>query len=173
MMNDVDAHDCALPAGADVDATVVRRMTGRRREPYRVVQLKIVLDQKRLARRNHRLAIETPHIAVRVLAPAGRLFPCCVFALVKHVFRFRESRHPSHIAKRCVPSAVVEVWLGTEDVINVLETNPGRVEAVEPWLFGEIEWRWIALVLPRTGIDQNRMPGGAHDYVLIGDDQSP
>src|SRR5207248_905761 len=124
-------------------------MTRGRREPDRIVQLEIVLDQKRLSRRDHRLAVEPPHIARRVLAAPGRVFPGRILTFVKHVFGLREGGYPTSIAQQRVPPAVVDVQVSAKDVIDVLKPEGGRAETIEPWLLGKIERGRIPLVLAR------------------------
>ena len=59
------------PPDLDVDAAMAGRVPGRRRQPDRVVQRVVVIDQQRLAGRDDRLAVEAPDIAGRLLAVAS------------------------------------------------------------------------------------------------------
>src|SRR5262249_5111155 len=89
--------DRVLPARADIDAAMARRMPWRRRQPERVVEREIVVDQQSLAGRDHRLAIKSPDIAAAAgagLAALGRILPGGVFAFVEYVFCLRKRRHP-------------------------------------------------------------------------------
>src|SRR5205807_10027656 len=113
--------------------------------PCSIIQLEIIIHQKRLARRDYGLAVESPDIARRILAAFGRLFPGGVFAFVKNVFRVRKGRHPPPIAQQRIPSAVVDVQVSAKYVVDVLEAKTGRMKPVKPRLLWEIERGWIAL----------------------------
>ena len=80
-----------LSARADIDAAMARRMARGRREPHRIVEREVVVDQQRLAGRHHRLAVEAPHIAAAagaIFAAFGRLLPCGYSPLSNTYFAF-------------------------------------------------------------------------------------
>src|SRR5262249_40783623 len=79
-----------------------------------------------------------------IVAGPGRLLPGAVFALVKDVFRLREGRHPAPVAQLRVPAGMVDVQVGAEHVVDVLEPQAGGVEAVEPGLLRKVHWRRMA-----------------------------
>src|SRR5690242_685479 len=63
VMHEVANDHRMLSARADIDAAMARRMPGRRRQPERVVERKIVVNKERLTGRDHRLAVEAPDVA--------------------------------------------------------------------------------------------------------------
>jgi hypothetical protein len=54
-------------------------------------------------------------------------------------------------------------------VRDILQAQASGAEIVEPGLLGEVIGSRIALVLARAGVDQNRVPGRAHEERLVGD----
>jgi len=172
-MHKVANDNRLLAAGADIDAAMAGRVAGRRRQPERIVELIIVIDQKRLPGRDHRLAIERPHIAAAagpIAAALGLVLPRRIFAFVEDVFRLRKCRHPAAVAQHGVPAGMVDVQMGAEHVIDVFEAQARGTETVEPRLFRKIHRRRIALVLTGAGVDQDGVLGRAHHIGLIGDD---
>ena len=160
VMHQVADHDRVLSARADVDAAMAGRVARRRREPERVVERKIVVDEQSLTGRDHRLAVEPPNIAAAPGArftALGRFLPGGVFAPVEDVFRLREGRYPFAVAQHRVPAGVVDVQVRAENVVDVLEPQAFRRKTVEPRLFRKIHRRRIALVLARAGVDQDRV----------------
>src|SRR4029077_19103517 len=114
---------------------MARGMARRRREPERVVEGEIVVDEQSLTGRDHRLAVEPPNIAATPgsrFTALGRFLPGGVFAFVKDVFRLREGRHPAAVAQPRVPAAVVDVQMRAKDVVDVLETQALGGETIQP-----------------------------------------
>ena len=169
VVEEVAGDDRALAAGADVDAAMAGRMARRRSQPHRVVEREIVVDEERLAGLDDGLAVEAPDIARRVVAAPRRLLPGGVFALVEDVFGPREGRHPAPVAQDRVPAAVIDVEMRAEHVVDVLEPEAGGAKALEPGRLREVHRRGIALVLAGAGVDEDRVPGRAHDEGLVGD----
>src|SRR5260370_20470371 len=124
------------------------RMAGRRGEPQRIVELKIVVYQKCLAGRDHGLAVVSPHIARWRFAALRRFLPCGIFALMEHVFRIRKSRHPAAVAKHGVPAAMIDVQVCAKHIIDLVEAEPGVAESVEPRLLWEVHRRGISPFFP-------------------------
>jgi hypothetical protein len=62
MVHHVTSHHRMLATRADIDAAVTRRMARSRRQRERVVELKGVVDQERLASFDNRQAIKGPYI---------------------------------------------------------------------------------------------------------------
>src|SRR5262249_61889946 len=114
--------DRVLPARADIDAAMARRMPWRRRQPERVVEREIVVDQQSLAGRDHRLAIKSPDIAAAAgagLAALGRILPGGVFAFVEYAFCLLKRRHPAAASLHRVPSSMVDVLLYAVHAVDV------------------------------------------------------
>src|SRR5262249_19613673 len=162
MVHEVADEHRALSARSDIDATVAGRVARGRDERERIVERKIVVDQQRLAGRDHRLAVEAPHVAGRVVAALGRLLPGGVFALVKDVFRLWKGRYPAAIAQHGIPAAVIDVQMRAEHVVDALERQPRGAEAIEPRLLGEVHGRRMSLILAGAGIDQDGALWRAH-----------
>src|SRR5262249_35723763 len=138
VVHKVADDDRVLPARADIDAAMARRMPWRRRQPECVVEREIVVDQQSLAGRDHRLAIKSPDIAAAAgagLVALGRILPSGVFAFVKYVFGLWKGRHPAAVAQHRVPAGMIDVQMRAEHVVDVLEAQALRGEAVEPRLF--------------------------------------
>src|SRR5271170_3400862 len=173
MMHEVADDDRMLSARADIDVAMAWRMARCSGQPKRIIELVIVVDKQCLTGRDHRFAVEPPHIAGRCIATFGRLFPCSVFALVEYVFGLREGRHPSAVSQHRVPAAMVNVQVRAEHVVDVLEPQTSRPEAVEPGLLWEVHRRRIALVLAGAGVDQDRVLGRSQDVGLISDYHAP
>src|SRR5690349_2921655 len=81
VMHHVARHRGALSTRPDVHAAMARRMPGRRRQPHRIIERIVVIDQQRLACRNDRLSVEPPDIARRLIATRRRSLPRRVLAL--------------------------------------------------------------------------------------------
>ncbi len=145
------------------------RVPRRRRQSDEIVERVVVVDQQPLPGLHHRLAVEAPDVAGRIFFLLRRLLPGGVFALVEDVFRLREGRHPAAVHQPRVPAAMVDVQMGAEHVVDVLEAQPARVELVEPALLREVERRRVALVLAGAGVHQDRMMRRAHHEGLVGD----
>src|SRR5262245_45904919 len=134
MVHEVANDDRALPARADIDATMAWRVAGSWGKPQHVIQLKVVVDQQRLTGRDHRLTVKSPDISGRIVPALGRLLPRGVFALMKHVFCLREGRHPVSVAEQSIPATMVNVQVRAKDIIDVLEAQAGCTETVQPGL---------------------------------------
>src|SRR6516165_3969480 len=129
-MHEVSDDGSALSARADIDAAMTWRMAGCWSEPQRVVELIIVVHQQRLAGRDHRLTVVPPHIAGGRVTAFRRYLPCGVFAFMEHVSRLREGRHPATVAQYGVPTAMVDVQMCAEHIIDIVEFEPGVAESV-------------------------------------------
>ena len=149
------------------------RVAGGRLQGDGVVQREIVVDQQGLPGGDHGFAIVAPDIARRLRAARRRLLPRRVFALVEDVFRLREGRHPAAVHQARVPAAMVDMQVGAEDVVDILEAQPLGGEAVQPGLLRKIHRRRVALVLAGAGIDQDGVLRRAHHEGLVGDDHPP
>jgi hypothetical protein len=105
----------------------------------------------------------------RNLATRAYRLQLSVLVLVKDVFRVREGWRPPAIAKNRIPAGMVEIQMRTEDVRDVFQAQARGVQIVEPGLLGKVVWGRIALVVAGARVDQDRVPGRAHEERLVGD----
>ena len=67
---------------------------------------------------------------------------------------------------------MIDMQVGTEDIVNILEPEAVRGEAVEPGLLWKVQSRSPQrLMFADAGVNQNIVPRGAHDKCLVSDNQ--
>ena len=113
------------------------------------------------------LDIRVEHTAVRthVVVVVLGIGPVFQLLLVAEVARVRKSRLPAAVHHRGVPSAVVEVQVGAEHVVDVFRRGAGapqpvqvrRVELAEGGQF----LAFVDIVVADAGVDQDPVMAGA------------
>ena len=166
-VNEITAHHCGRALGGQADRHVTRRMPGSRLEPDLVVEGEVHVDQDALTRLHHRddvlLEAVAPFFGGVVVLPPR-----------EHVASVGEGGHPSAIDEVCVPTRVVQVKVGAENVIDLFRVDSHGGEVFEPGRIAALVPGFVPVgrfVVADARVDQDGVVARPHQVGLDRQDQ--
>jgi hypothetical protein len=109
----------------------------------------------------------------RVGAAGVEVAPVVVLALCHDVLGIRKCRDPAAIDQARVPADMVPVQVRAHNVIDFFRLHPEPRQIVDERGAHAVELRPARafLVVADAGVDQDRVPAGAHDEAVKAEDQ--
>ena len=150
-MHQVAREHGVVLAAAEGEGSMAGRVTGRRQDAGVVADLVVAADDLGLFRlddRQHAVA-KRRHRRFRVY-----LGPVIELGLAEHVACLRKSRHPAAVFQPRVPADMVDMQVGTHDVVDVADGNPGSSQGARVGVVGlHVPFRTLRPRVPADVVD--------------------